>query len=44
MYRPLRKQYCQLPDDREALGRLVRNVSIVNARNYFGFPLGKAAA
>ena len=34
----------RLPDDRELLGRLVRNVSFVNARDYFGFPLGRAAA
>jgi glucuronate isomerase len=33
-----------IPDDREALGRLVRNVSFFNARDYFGFPLGRAAA
>jgi glucuronate isomerase len=33
-----------LPDDRELLGRLVRNVCFLNARDYFGFPLGKAAA
>jgi len=32
-----------LPDDREALGRLVRDVAFVNARDYFGFPLGRAA-
>jgi glucuronate isomerase len=32
-----------LPDDREALGRLVANVSFFNARGYFGFPLGRAA-
>jgi glucuronate isomerase len=30
-----------LPDDRELLGRLVRNVSFVNAREYFGMPLGR---
>lgn len=28
-----------LPDDRDLLGRLVRNVSFNNARDYFGFPL-----
>ena len=33
----------RLPDDRELLGRLVRNVCFFNARDYFGFPLGKAA-
>lgn len=33
-----------LPDDRDALGRLVSDVCFLNARNYFGFPLGKAAA
>jgi len=32
-----------LPDDRELLGRLVRNVCVLNARDYFGFPLGRAA-
>jgi glucuronate isomerase len=32
-----------LPDDREALGRLVANVGFFNARDYFGFPLGRAA-
>jgi glucuronate isomerase len=32
-----------LPDDRELLGRLVRNVCFVNARDYFGFRLGRAA-
>jgi glucuronate isomerase len=33
-----------LPDDREQLGRLVQNVCFFNAKNYFGFPLGRAAA
>jgi glucuronate isomerase len=33
-----------LPDDRELLGRLVSNVCFFNARNFFGFPLGAAAA
>lgn len=33
-----------LPDDREALGRLVANVSFCNARDYFGFALGRAAS
>jgi glucuronate isomerase len=33
----------RLPDDREALGRLLRHVSFFNARDYFGFPLGHAA-
>jgi len=33
-----------VPDDRELLGRLVRNVSYFNARDYFGFPMGSAAA
>jgi glucuronate isomerase len=33
----------RLPDDRAALGRLVRNVSFFNARDYFGFKLGHAA-
>jgi glucuronate isomerase len=32
-----------LPDDREALGRLVANVSFFNARDHFGFALGRAA-
>jgi len=34
----------RLPDDRQALSRLVRNVCFFNAREYFGFPLGRAAA
>jgi glucuronate isomerase len=33
----------RLPDDRELLGRMVRNVCFFNARDYFGFPLGRAA-
>jgi glucuronate isomerase len=33
-----------LPDDRDALGRIVQAVSFFNARDYFGFPLGKTAA
>jgi glucuronate isomerase len=33
-----------LPDDRELLGPLVSNVCFFNARGYFGFPLGAAAA
>lgn len=33
----------RLPDDRALLGRLVANVSFFNARDYFGFPLGRAA-
>src|SRR5437667_1183337 len=33
-----------LPDDRQQLGRLVTAVSFTNARDYFGFPLGAAAA
>jgi glucuronate isomerase len=32
-----------LPDDRDLLGRVVRNVCFGNARDYFGFPLGRAA-
>jgi glucuronate isomerase len=32
-----------VPDDREALGRLVANVSFFNARDHFGFVLGRAA-
>jgi glucuronate isomerase len=33
-----------VPDDREQLGRLVTAVCFTNARDYFGFPLGTAAA
>jgi glucuronate isomerase len=33
----------RLPDDRDALGRLAANVSYFNARDYFGFKLGRAA-
>jgi len=33
----------RLPDDRRALGNLVANVSFYNARDYFGFGLGRAA-
>jgi glucuronate isomerase len=33
----------RLPDDRPALGKLVADVSFNNARDYFGFTLGKAA-
>jgi len=33
----------RLPDDRRALGALVANVSFFNARDYFGFGLGRAA-
>jgi glucuronate isomerase len=33
----------RLPDDRQALGNLVANVSFYNARDYFRFPLGSAA-
>ena len=33
----------RVPDDRELLRRLVDNVSFGNARDYFGFVLGKAA-
>ena len=33
-----------LPDDRDLLGRLVKNVCFLNARDYFGFRLGKTAA
>jgi glucuronate isomerase len=33
----------RLPDDRKALGSLVANVSFYNARDYFGFALGRAA-
>ena len=31
-----------LPDDRDLLGRLVRHVAFINARDYFGLPLGRA--
>ncbi len=34
----------RLPDDRGALGKIVAGVCFFNARDYFGFPLGKAAA
>jgi glucuronate isomerase len=33
-----------LPDERDALGALVSRVCFFNARDYFGFPLGEAAA
>jgi glucuronate isomerase len=33
----------RLPDDRKALSALVANVCFYNARDYFGFGLGKAA-
>ena len=33
-----------LPDDRPLLAQLVTNVSFANARDYFGFRLGRAAA
>lgn len=33
-----------LPDDRRALGAMARNIAFFNARDYFGFPLGSAAA
>jgi glucuronate isomerase len=33
-----------LPDERETLGAMVQGVSFFNARDYFGFPLGRAAA
>ena len=33
-----------LPDDRAALGAIVEGVCFFNARDYFGFPLGEAAA
>ena len=32
-----------LPDDRALLGAMVQNVCFFNARDYFGFPLGRAA-
>jgi 3-carboxy-cis,cis-muconate cycloisomerase len=34
----------RLPDDRELLGEVVRGVCFVNAREYFGFEVGTAAA
>ena len=33
----------RLPDDRKALGNLVANVGFYNARDYFGFALGRCA-
>jgi glucuronate isomerase len=33
-----------VPDDRDALGKLVTAVCFTNARDYFGFPLGTAAS
>jgi len=33
-----------LPDDRDLLARLIRDVCFFNARNYFGLRLGRAAA
>jgi glucuronate isomerase len=33
----------RLPDDRQALGALVANVGFLNARDYFGFTLGRCA-
>ncbi len=33
----------RLPDDRAALGKLVADVGFANARDYFGFVLGRAA-
>jgi glucuronate isomerase len=33
-----------LPDDQELLGKLVADVSFRNARDYFGFKLGKFTA
>jgi glucuronate isomerase len=33
----------RLPDDRPLLSQLVKNVGFANARDYFGFGLGKAA-
>lgn len=32
-----------LPDDRALLARVARDVAFFNARDYFGFPLGRAA-
>jgi glucuronate isomerase len=33
-----------VPDDPDLLGRLVQNICFFNARDYFGFTLGRAAA
>ena len=33
-----------LPDERATLGAMVEGVCFFNAREYFGFPLGRAAA
>jgi hypothetical protein len=33
----------RLPDDRKALGNLVAKVGFYNARDYFGFALGRCA-
>ena len=33
----------RLPDDRDLLGQLVEDVCFLNAKHYFGFPLGGAA-
>jgi glucuronate isomerase len=33
-----------LPDDRSALSAMVEGICFLNARDYFGFPLGRAAA
>jgi glucuronate isomerase len=33
-----------LPDERETLGAIVAGACFLNARDYFGFPLGEAAA
>jgi glucuronate isomerase len=33
----------RLPDDRELLGEVVRGVCFVNAKQYFGFEMGRAA-
>jgi glucuronate isomerase len=33
-----------VPDDRDALGKLVTAVCFTNARDYFGFPLGSAGS
>ena len=33
-----------LPDDRDLLARVAQDVAFYNARDYFGFPLGAAAA
>jgi glucuronate isomerase len=35
---------CRLPDDLDLVGRLVQNICFLNARDYFGFALGRAGS